>query len=63
MKKEFIVDSIMCMGCVGSVEKLSRAFSGVKDVNIELNTKKVTLEVSDEFDDSSYLEMLKEAGY
>ncbi|PID82641.1 MAG: hypothetical protein CSB16_00705 [Clostridiales bacterium] len=63
MKKEFVVQSIMCMGCVGSVEKLSKAFPGVKNVDIELETKKVTLEVEDDFDDSSYLEMLKDAGY
>ncbi len=63
MKKEIKVDSIMCMGCVKNIEKLSRAYDGVKDVSIELETKMVTLEVEDNFSEEKYLEMLDEAGY
>ncbi len=63
MKKEIKVDSIMCMGCVKNIEKLSRAYDGVKDVSIELETKMVTLEVEDNFSEEKYLEMLDDAGY
>ncbi len=63
MKKEIKVDSIMCMGCVKNIEKLSRAYEGVNDVRIELDTKMVTLDVEDGFSEEQYLEMLEEAGY
>ncbi len=63
MKKKIKVDSIMCMGCVKNIDKLSRAYEGVNDVSIELDTKIVTLDVEDGFSEEKYLEMLEEAGY
>ncbi len=63
MKKEIKVESIMCMGCVKNIDRLSKAYPGVKDVSIELDTKMVTLDVDDTFCEEKYLEMLEEAGY
>lgn len=63
MKKEIKVDSIMCMGCVKNIEKLSRAYEGIKEVSIELDTKMVTLEVDENFSVDDYREMLENAGY
>lgn len=47
MKKTLSIDGMMCMHCVGSVEKALRAISGVQAVTVDLQGKCATVEAED----------------
>lgn len=47
MKKTLSIDGMMCMHCVGSVEKALKALPGVQAVTVDLQGKCATVEAED----------------
>ena len=63
MKKEIVIEGMMCMHCSGRVEKVLNALEGVTaTVDLEKKTAFVTVENA-EIDDKTLADTVTEAGY
>ena len=60
-----IVDGMVCDFCTQSITKVLKKNESVKDVTIDLNTKKVTVDIKDgkEFSDKDMEKAIDYAGY
>ncbi len=63
MKKEMIVDGMMCQHCQAHVTKALADLEGVSDVVVDLEAKKATFTVADGVSDQVLMDAVKEAGY
>ena len=62
MKKEIVIDGMMCMHCSGRVEKALNAIEGVT-AKVELDKKIAFVECPDGFDTSILTKTVTDAGY
>ena len=63
MKKTIHVEGMMCMHCVGHVEKALRAVPGVKGVTVSLDDKKAVVDVDESVSNDALTVAVKDAGY
>lgn len=63
MKKEIVVEGMMCPHCVKHVQDALSGVSGVSDVHVVLDTKLATCIVDDGVSDEMLINTIKEAGY
>lgn len=63
MKQELLVDGMTCQHCVNRVTKALEEINGVKNVKIDLDSKKVTIKVKDIIDEALLKQAVIVAGY
>lgn len=63
MTKTLIVEGMTCMHCVGRVDKTLRAFDGVTNVQVDLETKKALVESSTDLADEALIAAIADQGY
>ncbi len=63
MKKELSIEGMMCMHCVGRVEKALSELEGVSEVNVNLEAGEASVEVSDKVSDEILTKAVTDAGY
>lgn len=63
MTKILKVDGMTCGHCSGRVEKALSKIDGVNSVKVELSTKEVTIDMSKQIDEQTFVEAINEAGY
>lgn len=63
MKKTIHVEGMMCMHCVGHVEKALRAVPGIKGVTVSLDDKKAVVDVDESVSNDALTAAVKDAGY
>ena len=63
MKTEIKVEGMSCVNCVRYVTEALQGLSGVRDVNIDLSTGKVTLDRSDSVTLDDIADAVQNAGY
>ena len=63
MKKTIHVEGMMCMHCVGHVEKALRAVPGVKGVTVSLDDKNAIVDVDESVSNNALTAAVKDAGY
>lgn len=63
MLKEFTVPSMSCQHCVNAITKEVSQLDGVQNVNIDLNTKRVKVQTSEQVSTDEVVNAIKEAGY
>ena len=61
MKKVFIVPDMSCEHCKRTITSALKIINGIKDVIIDLNTKRV--EVISEVDKDKIISAIEDAGY
>jgi copper chaperone len=63
MTKEFTVPSMSCQHCVNAITKEVSNIEGVRNVNVNLNTKQVSVEADERIPTDTLVNAIKEAGY
>ncbi len=63
MVKQFTVPSMSCQHCVNAITKEVSNIEGVRNININLNTKRVSVEADDRIPTDMLIDAIKEAGY
>ncbi len=63
MEKKFTVDGMMCKHCTAKVEKTLMAIPGVEKATADLETKVVTVELTEEVPTSVMFEAIEEKGF
>jgi len=61
--EQFIVPGVSCQHCVSAVTREVSALSGVKQVQVDLDTKLVTVEHGAEVASEAIVAAIQEAGY
>lgn len=61
MKKQFKVEEMHCNHCVESIDKALRDLEGVENIDIDLDSKIVSLE--GEIDDKKVIDSLDDIGF
>lgn len=62
MKKKILVEGMSCQHCVNHVSEALKDI-GAKDVEINLDKKLVSAEISEGITDEAIMEAIEEAGY
>ncbi len=63
MVKEFTVPSVSCGPCVTAITKEVSGLQGVKNVDVDLNTKHVRVETDNQVSTEAIVGAINEAGY
>ena len=63
MSKTIYVEGMTCNNCVRHVEEALKELEGVKSVKVDLNGKRVELELFHEVSDQKITEAIEDAGY
>lgn len=63
MTKVMTIEGMMCGHCTGRVQKALEAVEGVSTVNMNLEAKTATVELSAEVSDDALTAAVTEAGY
>lgn len=63
MKKTIRIEGMNCGHCTATVEKALRAVSGVSSVNVDLKSKKATVESADSVSDESLKKAITDIGF
>lgn len=61
--EKFLVPGVSCQHCVNAVNKEVSALSGVQKVDVNLDTKVVTVEHGDQVAAAAIIAAIQEAGY
>ncbi len=61
--EQFRVPGVSCQHCVHSVKQEVGAISGVQQVQVDLDTKTVTVDHSDQVTTAAIIAAIQEAGY
>ena len=59
----FVVNGMMCMKCVAHVEGALKGVKGVKEVNVSLDSKTVTVKCVETVEPDALKKAVSEAGY
>jgi len=62
MKKKILVEGMSCGHCVNHVSEALKDI-GAKDVEVDLNKKLATAEISEDITDKAIKKAIEEAGY
>lgn len=63
MKKELMIEGMMCQNCVKHVTHALEGISGASHVQVSLENKKATVEVPESVTDEALKAAVTEAGY
>ena len=63
MKKELMIEGMMCQNCVKHVTHALEGIPGVTDVQVSLENKKATVNVPESVTDEALKAAVTEAGY
>lgn len=63
MKKRMIVDGMSCGHCTARVKKTLEEINGISNVVVDLDSKTVVFECTDDIKDSDLKYAVEEAGY
>jgi copper ion binding protein len=63
MTKEFTVPSMSCQHCVNAITNEVSQVNGVQNVKIDLNTKRVSVQTTEQVSTDEVVNAIKEAGY
>lgn len=63
MKKTLKIEGMMCMHCVGQVQKALSGVAGVKSVDVNLKKKTASVELDGTVEDQALISAVEEAGY
>ncbi len=63
MNHIFNVPSMSCQHCVKSIDAALNAVTGVKSVDINLDTKKVTVEADDSINEKTLIAAIEDEGF
>lgn len=63
MTKEFTVPTMSCQHCVNAITKEVSGLQGVQNVKVDLGTKRVSVQASDNVSTETIVEAINEAGY
>ncbi len=63
MTKEFTVPSMSCQHCVNAITNEVSQLNGVQNVKIDLNTKRVSVQTTEQVSTDEVVNAIKEAGY
>lgn len=63
MKKELMIEGMMCQNCVKHVTHALESISGTSHVQVSLEDKKATVEVPESVTDETLKAAVTEAGY
>ena len=63
MTKTLKIEGMSCMHCVGAVTKALKAVSGVNSVEVDLESKSATVEISGTVIDKMLCDTVEEADY
>lgn len=63
MKKELLIEGMMCQNCVKHVTRALEGIPGASDVNVSLEDKKATVNVPDSVTDDNLKAAVTDAGY
>ena len=63
MKKELMIEGMMCQNCVKHVTKALEGIEGVSDVKVDLESGTATCEVADGVSDDALVAAVVDAGY
>jgi len=63
MRTEFRVDNIRCDGCAASIDRALRRIEGVKDIDTDVEGKRVTVEHDERISAAEIVEFLREIGF
>ncbi|WP_034552018.1 heavy-metal-associated domain-containing protein [Carnobacterium funditum] len=63
MRKELVVEGMKCEGCANTVQERFEAIEGVESVEINLESKKVSVESKIEIDKETFKSALSETKY
>lgn len=61
--KEYTVEGMSCMHCVRTIQNAVAKLSGVKQVQVSLETKKLLIEFDSSFKEQELKSALEEEGY
>lgn len=63
MKKEFIIEGMHCQNCANRIINALQSFKEIKKAAINLETKTLTLELSQNLDEAKIKEKITDLGY
>ena len=63
MKKEFLVDGMHCENCANRIKKVLSSFAEIKDIDVNLDTKKVIITLNKEIDDNTIKNKIEDLGF
>ncbi|PLS77093.1 MAG: copper-binding protein [Chloroflexi bacterium] len=63
MTKEFTVPTMSCQHCVNAITKEVQSVQGVQNVKVDLGTKRVSVQASDNVSTDTIVQAINEAGY
>lgn len=63
MTKTILIEGMQCNHCKMSVEKALSAIDGVTKVEVSLEDKNATIELTKEIEESKIREVIEEAGF
>lgn len=63
MTRQYTVPTMSCQHCVNAINNEVAAVDGVRQVRIDLGTKRVTVDADERVTDAIIVEAIHEAGY
>ena len=63
MKTEIVIDNLKCGGCASTIKKTVGEFTGVQQVNVDIEHETISIEHIDTINLHSILDKLKSIGY
>ena len=63
MRTGFRVDNIRCAGCAVNIDRALRRIEGVKDIDTDVEGKRVTVEHDERISAAEIVEFLREIGF
>lgn len=63
MHTEILVEGMHCAGCAGSIERTLRRVDGVKEVEVDRNRTRATVEHDDTVAGSALVSLINEMGF
>jgi copper chaperone len=63
MHRQFVVPGISCQHCVNAVTREVTALDGVRNVSVDLSTRRVQVDADERVAEAAIVEAINEAGY
>jgi len=63
MKKQLVIEGMSCGHCSSRVKNSLESVDGISDVNVDLGTKTASFNVSKEFTDDFFKDLITDVGY
>ena len=63
MKKELLVDGMHCENCANRIKKVLGSIEEIKDIDVNLDMKKVIITLNKEIDDTIIKKKIEDLGF